>query len=68
MRQRGIEDTPIDDNDEAALVSPGEGDNDDDDSDSEESDPSKTPFAEHGTLEGDRKPSAPPENKLYPSV
>ena len=71
MRQRGIEDTPIDDNDESALVPPGEGgdddDDDDEDFDSEASDPGKR-LPEHGTLEGDRKPSAPPEDKLYPRV
>lgn len=60
MKQRGIEDTPFNDGDEAALMDPEEDDSD------EEPSPKN---AEHGTLEGDpsRKPSAPPE-RMYPST
>ena len=60
MKQRGIEDTPFNEGDEAALMDPDE--------DSEEEPDLSPKNAEHGTLEGDsRKPSAPPE-RLYPNT
>jgi len=65
MRQRGIMETPIGDGDEAALVPSDEGNASGSESDPDG--PYKSPYAEHGTLEGDRKPSAPPE-RLYPNM